>query len=89
MLLIFFAAGLFARGTHEFIEAGILPELIHITLNFLPAKTTFAGDMIKAIFGVTRSMDATQLTIYIGYVAFMTWWVFVRKDKIIATKVAN
>ena len=89
MLLIFFAAGLFARGTHEFIEVGILPELTHITLNFLTAKATIAGDMIKAIFGVTRTMDATQLTIYIGYVAFMTWWVFVRKDKIIATKVAN
>lgn len=89
ILLIFFAAGLFSRGVHEFAEAGILPELSKITLIFLPAKTTITGDMIKAIFGITQTMDIFQLAVYGGYVAFMTWWVFIRKDKIIASKVAD
>lgn len=84
MLLIFFAAGLFARGVHEFAEAGVLPELASITLTFLPAKATIAGDMIKAIFGVTRTMDITQLAIYMSYVGFMVWWVFIRKSKVAA-----
>ncbi|MBI5018868.1 FTR1 family protein [Candidatus Gottesmanbacteria bacterium] len=89
LLLIFFAAGLFARGVHEFAEAGILPELTSITLHFLPAKTSIAGDMIKAIFGLTRSMDIAQLTVYTGYVAFMVWWVFVRKGKMAPSEVAE
>lgn len=89
MLLIFFAAGLFARGVHEFAEAGLIPELSTITLAFLPAKATIAGDMIKAIFGISHTMDIAQLTIYGGYVAFMVWWVFVRKENIQSVEVAD
>jgi high-affinity iron transporter len=89
MLLIFFAAGLFSRGVHEFVEAGILPELSTITLTFLPAKATISADMIKAIFGITQTMDIAQLSIYVGYIAFMVWWVFVRKGKAKAEKVAD
>jgi len=89
MLLIFFAAGLFARGVHEFAEAGVLPELSAITFAFLPAKATIAGDMIKAIFGITQTMDVAQLTVYGGYVSVMTWWVFIRKGKTIAAEVAD
>lgn len=89
MLLIFFAAGLFSRGVHEFAEAGILPELSTITLTFLPAKATISADMIKAIFGITQTMDIAQLSIYVGYIAFMVWWVFVRKGKAKAEKVAD
>ncbi len=88
-LLILFAAGLFARGVHEFAEAGVLPELTTITLIFIPAKATLAGDMIKAIFGVTRTMDIIQLATYSSYVAFMTWWVFIRKEKIGMSEVAE
>lgn len=88
-LLILFAAGLFARGIHEFAEAGVLPELTTVTLSFIPAKTTIAGDMIKAVFGITRTMDVTQLAIYGTYVAFMTWWVFLKKETSEATEVAK
>src|SRR3989344_6010 len=75
-LLILFAGGLLARGVHEFTEVGVMPELTSITLSFVPEKATLAGDFIKAIFGVTRTMDITQLSVYLGYVAFMTWWVY-------------
>ena len=88
-LLILFAAGLFARGIHEFAEAGMIPELAQITLAFIPAKATVAGDITKAIFGITQTMDVTQLTMYGGYVAFMTWWVFIRKEKHSAAEVAG
>jgi high-affinity iron transporter len=81
-LLILFAAGLFARGIHEFAEAGLLPELTNITLAFVPAKATLAGDVVKAIFGVTRTMDLLQLGIYSLYVGSMTWWVFFRKKSL-------
>ncbi len=85
-LLILFAAGLFARGVHEFAEAGVIPELMKITLTFVPHKATLMGDMVKAVFGLTRTMDVMQLTVYGSYVGVMTWWVFFRKER--TTKVA-
>lgn len=80
ILLILFAAGLLSRGAHEFAEAGILPEIGLITLAFLPDKTTFIGDMTKAIFGLTRHMDLIQTSLYLTYVWAMHWWVFVRSQ---------
>jgi len=80
ILLILFAAGLLARGSHEFVEAGILHATPSVYLPFLPEKSSVAGDIIKAIFGVTRKMDVVQLALYSLYVAFMGWWVFFRKS---------
>lgn len=79
ILLILFAAGLLARGAHEFIEAGVLPEVGKMTLVFMPANTSFAGDIIKAVFGITRTMDMIQFSIYAAYISLMNWWVFMRK----------
>lgn len=80
ILLILFAAGLLARGVHEFAEAGMLPEIGTMTLTFLPQKGTFTADMIKAIFGITQNMDLVQLTLYTSYTVFMCWYVFFRKQ---------
>lgn len=80
LMLILFAAGLLSRGAHEFAEAGILPEIGRVTLAFLPDKTTFIGSMTKAIFGLTRSMDLLQTSLYLTYVWLMHWWVFVRSQ---------
>ena len=77
-LLILFAAGLLARGVHEFAEAGLVPEIGEMIFPFIPAKATVAGDMIKAIFGITQKMDMIQLSLYSAYTAFMAWWVFFR-----------
>lgn len=79
MLLILFAGGLLARGVHEFAEVGLIPEIGKMTFSFIPEKTTFFGDMLKAIFGITQKMDLIQLSLYLGYIAFMTWWVFFRR----------
>lgn len=78
ILLILFAAGLLARGIHEFAEAGVLSEIGTFTIPLLPQKGTFAGDMIKAVFGVTHQMDLVQLTLYASYIVFMCWYVFFR-----------
>lgn len=80
ILLILFAAGLLTRGVHEFAEIGFIPEIGKMTLAFIPPKTTFIGEMIKAVFGLTQKMDLIQLSLYSTYVAFMSWWVFIRKS---------
>jgi high-affinity iron transporter len=82
LLLILFAAGLAGRGIHEFIEAGIISEMTKVTLAFLPAKETVAGDLIKAIFGLSRSMDDIQLWVYTLYIAYMRWYLYTRKAPI-------
>ena len=82
VLLILFAAGLLARGIHEFAEVGMLPEIGKMTFAFIPPKTTFVGDTLKAIFGITQKMDMIQLSFYSSYVAFMSWWVFWRKKRV-------
>lgn len=80
ILLILFAAGLLARGVHEFAEAGLLPEIGKMTFAFIPPKASFTGDMLKAVFGITQKMDMIQLSLYAGYTAFMSWWVFSEKN---------
>lgn len=77
-LLILFAAGLLSRGVHEFAEVGLFPELTRITFSFIPDKATFAGDLVKAVFGITQHMDLLQLSLYLSYIFVMHWWVFVR-----------
>jgi len=78
-LLIVFAAGLLARGIHEFSEAGLIPEFGEVMIRIIPEKGTFIGDMVKAVFGITQSMDYMQIGLYILYTATMTWFVFFRK----------
>lgn len=80
ILLILFAAGLLARGVHEFAEVGLLPEIGKMTLAFIPQKGTFIADMLKAVFGITQKMDLIQLSLYGSYAIFMYWYVFFRKS---------
>lgn len=81
ILLILFAAGLLARGVHEFSEAGWLPEIVQMTFHFIPAQATLTGDMLKAVFGITQKMDMIQLSIYAAYVAIMSRQVFFRNSR--------
>lgn len=79
ILLILFAGGLLARGIHEFAEVGWLPEIGSVKLSFLPETTSFAGEMVKALFGLRVNMDYTQIIMYGLYVGIMFWFVFFRK----------
>lgn len=78
-LLILFAAGLLARGVHEFAEVGLLPEIGKMTFVFIPQKGNFLADMLKSVFGITQKMDLIQLSFYGIYTAIMGWYVFLRK----------
>jgi high-affinity iron transporter len=81
-LLVLFAAGLFARGLHEFTEIGVIPEFAAVTFSLLPEKTTILGAFIKTIFGITKKMDYLQLSVYLGYLAFMAWWLQVEESSV-------
>lgn len=81
ILLILFAAGLLARGVHEFAEVGMLPEIGKMTFAFIPPKTTFIGDILKAVFGITQKMDLLQISIYSLYVITMSWLVLKKDEK--------
>ncbi len=79
-MLILFAAGLLSRGVHEFAEVGFVPEIGKLTLHLIPTKTSFAGGIIKSVFGITQQMDLIQISLYTSYALFMFWWVFMRKS---------
>ncbi len=79
IMLILFAGGLLARGVHEFSEVGVIPEFSKITIWLLPQQPTIATDIIKSIFGITRTMDMLQIASYLLYTSVMIWWVFFRK----------
>lgn len=80
ILLVLFAAGLLARGIHEFAEVGLLPEVGIMDFTFMPQKGTFVADIIKAVFGITPKMDLIQLSLYGLYILFMCWYIFFRKS---------
>jgi len=79
-LLILFAAGLLAHGTHELTEAGLLMETPNVYLPFLPQKMTFAGDIVRAVFGVTQNMELLSLAAYGMYAGIMGWRTFGKRS---------
>ncbi len=70
-LLVFFAAGLLAKGIHELVEYGLIPEIGRLNLFFIPARETFIGSLTYALFGLRNSMDALQVGIYGVYMLVM------------------
>jgi high-affinity iron transporter len=69
-LIILFAAGLIAKGIHEFQEAGVLVVLNeHVwQLGVLDPDTTTIGRFAKTMFGWS---PAPSLLMVIGYLAFL------------------
>ena len=88
ILLILFAAGLLARGVHEFAELGYLPEIVNVTFTFIPPKATVTGSILKAIFGITQKMDLIQIITYTIYVTYMSWYIFL-KNKVTIQQSSN
>jgi high-affinity iron transporter len=85
VLLILFAAGMLAKGVHEFAESGVVPEVMRLTFPFFPTNA-FVADMVKSVFGITQHMDVVQIVLYAGYVIGMSWWVFFRKTQAVVLK---
>lgn len=68
-LLVLFAAGLFAHGVHEFIEAGWLPAIVENVwdVSFILSKESVVGQLLSALFGYNPSPDLTEVLAYIAY----------------------
>ncbi len=67
-LLILFATGLFARGVHEFQEAGIVPIFVQNiwNINYLVDENSFFGGFMKSLFGYNSSPSLMEAIVYIG-----------------------
>jgi high-affinity iron transporter len=69
ILLVFFSAGLVARGVHEFNEAGLIPPLIAQIWNLNPlidSKLPVA-QMLTALFGYNATPSLTETLAYLAY----------------------
>lgn len=71
ILLVFFAAGLLAKGVHELAEYGLIPELYKLKIFFVPARETIVGSIVYALFGLRSTMDIVQIAVYGVYVGVM------------------
>jgi len=76
VLLVVFAAGLLARGVHEFAETKLIPELFEITISFIPDKAFPVGGIITSLFGITQKMDILQTGVYVAYILGMVLYFF-------------
>ena len=77
-LLILFAAGLFSHAVHEFVEAGLLPALVDPlwTTAHILSEASFAGAMMRTLFGYNADPTLLEVLAYIGY--FVGVWVALR-----------
>jgi high-affinity iron transporter len=73
VLLILFAAGLFARSVHEFIEAGLVPVVVEHVWNLTPwlSDTSTLGQLAGALFGYSASPSLMEVGAYLGYFAVL------------------
>jgi high-affinity iron transporter len=69
ILLIVFAAGLLTHATHEFQEAGILPETIeHLwNTNALVNEDSHVGKFLTALFGYNGDPSALEVGVWFAY----------------------
>jgi len=70
-LLILFAAGLFAHGVYEFIEAGLLPALIDPVWNTsaVLSEASPLGMLMRALFGYNADPTLLEFIAYLAYFA--------------------
>ncbi len=89
VLLILFAAGLVAYGTHELLEAGLVPPMIEEVWNINPAphadgsypllhEKGVIGGMFKTLFGYNGNPALIEVLGYLGYLVFVSgcwYWI--------------
>jgi high-affinity iron transporter len=80
VLLLLFAAGLFAHGLHEFAEAGLLPSLVEEVWNTknILSDTSVLGSILRSLVGYNDNPSLLEVVGYLGYwVVVLTsirWW---------------
>lgn len=69
VLIILFAAGLAAKGVHEFQEVGWIPTSVeHIwTIGVLNPDTSLAGEFLSSLFGWDPDPSLEQVIVYFAY----------------------
>lgn len=69
VVLILFAAGLTSHALLEFQEAGIVSPIMEplYDITWLINRKSFAGGILKSLFGYTGRPSLTEMTGYIGY----------------------
>lgn len=69
LMLIVFAAGLAAHGTHEFQEAGILPETIERvwSTNHIVSEDSTGGKFLSALFGYSSEPTLLQILVWVAF----------------------
>ncbi len=88
LLLLAFAAGLLARGVHEFQEAGVLPTASeHVwDLSGALSEESPVGQVASIVFGYQASPSIESVIVYVAYwlatLFGMRWWI----DRRIARK---
>ena len=76
LLLLLFAAGLVAKGTGEFSEAGwIAPGTTPMwnTSAYL-SEASIGGAMLKSLFGYTSTPSLAQAVAYVVFLAGIVLW---------------
>ncbi|MCK5634901.1 MAG: FTR1 family protein [Anaerolineales bacterium] len=69
LLLILFAAGLFAHGIHEFVEVGWIPPILDPVwdINHILNEESISGAMLKTLFGYNGNPSLTEVLAYVSY----------------------
>ncbi len=87
VLMVLFAAGLFAHGVHEFNEAGLVPVIVeHVwDTNHLLDERSFLGEMMKTLFGYNGNPSLSEVLAYAGYFAVIALglWRDQRKQSVV------
>ena len=79
VLLIFIAAGLLARGIHEFQEAGVAPILVeHVwDINYVLNESSGVGSFMKGILGYNGNPSLAEVVAYglflVSTLVYFSW----------------
>ncbi|MBC7227636.1 MAG: FTR1 family protein [Thermoflexales bacterium] len=75
IFLLLFAAGLVARGVHEFQEAALLPTLVQPVWDLNPFldEHSLLGEFLKALFGYNGDPSLLEILAYGLYLAAVGW----------------
>jgi len=78
VLVLFFAAGLFAKGVHEFQEAGLIGTVNEHVWNvsrlaFMNPETSRFAELMKGLFGWDPAPSLEMVLVYLAYLIPVGW----------------
>jgi len=78
VLLVLFAAGLVARGLHEFVEAGVVPALIeHVwDSNWIVNDQSTLGNLLTSLLGYNGTPSLIEILGYVAYWITLVYGVY-------------